>query len=95
MDEMAGSSFREHDEYCGELDLEGRTAALKTDDTENLLDLSGDVQVLKTDDGEALHPSMVNGFLDHMASKTGHVGGDAFVADLRGVFKETDRRLAN
>ncbi|MGY4544376.1 hypothetical protein ACVWY0_004320 [Arthrobacter sp. UYNi723] len=52
MDVMADSSFREHDEYFGELDREGRTAALETDDTENLLDLSGDEPVLKTDDGQ-------------------------------------------
>ena len=40
-----------------------------------------------------LHASMVRGFLNHVASETGHPDGEALVSDLREVFRETDRRL--
>lgn len=93
MDVVACSSFREHEEFFGELDRSGRTAEIKVDDTEITLDLSGTDPILKTEDGKALHPSMASGFLDHMATRTGHADGTTFASDLREVFRETDRRL--
>jgi hypothetical protein len=94
MDAVASSSFRGAEQLLGELGRHGRTAVIKADGTEHLLDVSGDVPVLKTEDGsQALHPSMVSGFLNHLATKTGHPDGDAFAADLREVFREMDRRL--
>lgn len=94
MDVVASSSFKDSEEHLGELDRSARTAVIRTDGTENLLDVSGDEPVLKTEDGQqTLHPSMVRGFLNHMATQTGHPDGEAFVSDLREVFRETDRRL--
>lgn len=93
MDAMAGSSFREHDDYFGELNRQERTVEVKVDGTEILLDVSGADPVLKVDGGKALHPSMVQGFLDHMALRTGLNDGEAFASHLREVFRETDRRL--
>lgn len=93
MDVMAISSFRDHEEYFGEMNRSGRTAEVKVDDIEIVLDLSGFDPVLKTEDGKALHPSMAHGFLDHMAMRTGHADGKAFASDLREVFRDMDRRL--
>ncbi|MBG0738955.1 hypothetical protein IV500_05895 [Paeniglutamicibacter antarcticus] len=94
MDVAAGSPFNDSDAHFGEFCRADRTAVIKTDGIENLLDVSGDEPVLKPTDGmNALHPSMVRGFLDHMATQTGNPDRDAFVADLREVFRETDRRL--
>lgn len=93
MDTMASSSFRDHEEYFGEMDREGRTADLVVDGTRVTLDLSGFDPVLKTEEGKALHPSIASGFLDHMATRTGHEDGKAFASNLREVFRETDRRL--
>lgn len=93
MDVMAGSPFRDHGEHFGQLDRGGRTAVLKADGAQNVLDVSGDEAVLTTDDGIVLHPSMANGFLDHVAARTGHPDREAFAADLREVFRETERRL--
>lgn len=93
MDVMASSSFCDHEELFGEMDTDGRTADLKVDDTGVVLDVSGDEPVLKTEEGKALHPSMTRRFLDHMATRTGHVNGEAFALNLREVFRKTDRRL--
>lgn len=56
MDAMASSSFREHEEFFGELDRAGLTADLKVDDTEILLDVSGDEPVLKQMKGRLCTP---------------------------------------
>lgn len=71
------SSFRDHAEYFGEMNHNGRTAEIKVDDTEIVLDLSGFDPVLKTEDGKAFHPSMFRGFMDHMATRTGHSDGNS------------------
>jgi hypothetical protein len=95
MDVVSGSSFKgvNDDPEIGELDRSARTAELKVDGAEYLLDVSGSEPALKTDEGKALHPSMTRGFLDHMAARTGHADGETFAANLREVFRETDRRL--
>nr|WP_139187321.1 hypothetical protein [Pseudarthrobacter chlorophenolicus] len=93
MDVVADSSFQDAESYLGELDRSARTAELRADGAEYLLDVSGEEPTLKTDDGKPLHPSMVRGFLNHMATQTGHPDGDTLASDLREVFRETDRRL--
>jgi hypothetical protein len=96
MDVVARSSFKEvnDDPEIGELDRSARTAELRVDGAEYLLDVSGDGPVLKSGGGKyTLHSSMVRGFLNHVATETGHPDGDALASDLREVFRETDRRL--
>jgi hypothetical protein len=93
MDVVADSSFRDSGDLVGEMDREARTAELKVDDNEYILDVSGAESTLRTNGGDALHPSMVSGFLAHVATQTGHADGDALASDLREVFRETDRRL--
>ncbi|HEX9227442.1 MAG TPA: hypothetical protein VF885_12430, partial [Arthrobacter sp.] len=93
MDVVAGSSFKDSEELFGELNRGYRTAELKVDGTEYALNVSGDAPTLRGDGDTALHPSMVPGFLNHMATRTGHPDGEALVSDLREVFRETDRRL--
>lgn len=94
MDVVASSSFRDYEEHFGEMNRDARTAVIQSDGTEAVLDISGDEPVLATEDGKTtFHPSMVAGYLDHMAEQTGHRDRDAFVNDLREVFRETDRRL--
>jgi hypothetical protein len=93
MDVVASSPFREHEGEFGELDRGARTADLKADGVEYRLDVSGEEPSLSLDNGQALHPSMVRGFLNHMATRTGHPDGEALASDLREVFRETDRRL--
>ncbi|OOP65304.1 hypothetical protein BMF89_00190 [Arthrobacter sp. SRS-W-1-2016] len=93
MDVVAASSFRDSCDMFGELHRRDRTADLTVDGTEYQLDVSGAEPALKTSRGDALHPSMVAGFLNHLATQTGHPDGDALASDLREVFRETDRRL--
>lgn len=94
MDVMAASPLKDASDEIGELDLEQRTAELRSDGTEVVLDFSADTPTMRTDNGKDLHPSMVAGFLDHIARQSGHAGdGQAFAADLREVFNETERRL--
>lgn len=93
MASFAASSFREAGDAIGNLDRQGRTAELRTDGFRYSLDVFGDKPAMRTDDGDPLHPSMVHGFLNHMAEQTGHPDGDAFASDLREVFREADRRL--
>ena len=96
MDVLADSSLKEvsDDPALGELDRSARTAVLSVDGAEYLLDVSGDEPVLKSGrEMHSLHASMVRGFLNHVASETGHPDGEALVSDLREVFRETDRRL--
>lgn len=93
MDVVAASSFRDSGDMFGEMNRSDRTADLTVDGTEYQLDVSGTEPALKTSRGDALHPSMVPGFLNHLATQTGHPDGDALASDLREVFRETDRRL--
>lgn len=93
MDVVADSSFRGSQELLGELNRKYRSAELKVDGTEYVLDVSGDAPSLRGDGDTTLHPSMVPGFLNHVATRTGHPDGDALASDLREVFRETDRRL--
>lgn len=93
MGAVADSSFIEAESSLGELNREYRTAEVKVDGTEYVLDVSGDTPSLRGDGDTTLHPSMVPGFLNHLAKRTGHPDGDALAADLRDVFRETDRRL--
>lgn len=93
MDAVASSSFRDAEDHIGVMDRKYRTAELKVDGTEYVLDVSGDEPSLRGDGDTTLHPSMVPGFLNHMATRTGHPDGNALVSDLREVFRETDRRL--
>lgn len=95
MDVMASSSLKNASDEIGELDLEKRTAALRADGTEFILDISGDIPTMGMEDGKDLHPSMVAGYLDHIARLADHPDGKAFTTDLREVFLETDRRLAS
>jgi hypothetical protein len=94
MDVVASSPLKDSGDEIGELDVDQRTAQLKSDGTDFILDVSGDTPTMRTDAGN-LHPSMIPGFLDHVARQSGHVNGQAFAADLREVFNETERRLAN
>lgn len=87
------SSFRGAGNALGELNRRSRTAELRADGVDYVLDVYRDEPALRTEDGEALHPSMVSGFLNHMATETGHPDGDALASDLREVFREADRRL--
>lgn len=93
MDVVAASSLRGSGDILGELNRSDRTADLTVDGTEYQLDVSGAEPALKTGRGEALHPSMVAGFLNHLATESGHPDGGALASDLREVFRETDRRL--
>lgn len=94
MDVVASSSFRDYESHFGEMNRETRTAVIQSDGTEAVLDISGDKPVLTSEDGKStFHPSIVAGYLDHMAEQTGHRDRDAFVDNLREVFRETDRRL--
>lgn len=89
----AASSFKESGHSIGALEPGVRTAALRTDDKEFLVNVSGDRPTLETVDGEPLHPSMVDGFLNHMAAETGHKDGGMLAEDLRDIFRDAERRL--
>lgn len=93
MDVFAASSFKGAWDLLGVLHRSDRAADLTVDGTEYTLDVSRAEPALKTGRGEDLHPSMVSGFLNHLATTTGHEDGAAFANDLREVFRETDRRL--
>lgn len=93
MSAFAASSFREAGGSIGDLDRGRRTAELLTDGSRFVVDVYEDEPSMETEEGEKLHPSMVRGFLNHMATRTGHPDGEALASDLREVFRETDRRL--
>jgi hypothetical protein len=93
MDVVSASSFRGSRDLLGELNRRDRTAELTVDGTEYQLNVSGAEPALKTGDGTTLHASMVPGFLNHVATTTGHPDGATLASDLREVFRETDRRL--
>jgi hypothetical protein len=95
MSAFAASSFREAGESIGDLVPSHRSAVVRTGDFQYMLDVSGDRPVLETmdEDSDPLHPSMVDGFLNHMAAQTGHKAGETFASELREVFRDAERRL--
>lgn len=89
----AASSFKQAGASLRALEPGVRTAVLRTDGEEFVVNVSGDRPTLETLDGEQLHPSMVDGFLNHMASQTGHRDGGTLTSELREVFRDAERRL--
>ncbi|MGX1161028.1 hypothetical protein FBY31_0608 [Arthrobacter sp. SLBN-100] len=81
-------NFKDHSEYAVMMDV---VASSSFRDYESHF---GEMNRGASEDGKTtFHPSMVAGYLDHMAEQTGQRDRDSFVNDLREVFRETDRRL--
>jgi hypothetical protein len=95
MDVVASSPLKGAGDEIGELDLDERTAVLRSDGSEFVLDFSGDTPTMRTDEGKPLHPSMVTGYLDHIARLADRPDGATVTSDLQEVFNETKRRLAS
>lgn len=89
---MAESPLRGTYESVGRLDHNERTVMLTDEGAEYTLHADGDWPRLTSSSGDAIHPAMVSGFMDHVAEEN-DMAGDKFYADLKRVFRETNRRI--
>lgn len=90
---MSQSPIRVTSDSLHTLDIDERSVDITADGAEFTSSLKGGEMSMTSGRGEQIHPSMIPGFLDHVAKKHDLEDGEELREGLDEVFRESERRL--